>query len=114
MKKGTAGIPILRFLQVAQCHLCRNSRVRYHSVTCLDASFVYRMPRKGEITRKRGRDNEERKDKNVKDCGEHGIEKKKKVGKTGSEIKIISWNVAGLRAWIKVSLIYLDDFWKSC
>ncbi|VDO46491.1 unnamed protein product [Onchocerca flexuosa] len=38
---------------------------------------------------------------------DHAMERKKrKVEKNGGEIKIISWNVAGLRAWIKVSLIF--------
>lgn len=36
--------------------------------------------------------------------------KKKKIEKSGGKIKIISWNVAGVRAWIKVNLIFYQNY----
>lgn len=85
----------------------------------LHGSVVYRMPGKCGKVKKRRRDDKEeafKSDNNDKgnvndrrgkieneDCAVE--KKKKKVEKSNGAIKIISWNVAGIRAWIKVNFI---------
>lgn len=94
-----------------------SSKMSLHSV--LHASITYRVPEiREEMKRRNGREgaskNANSDKRNVND--ENGKLKKEdraaegkkmKVEKSGKEIKIISWNVAGLRAWIKVILFSL-------
>ncbi|EFO27125.2 exodeoxyribonuclease III [Loa loa] len=58
---------------------------------------------KEEAFKNASNDKEDVTDEHIKMGSEKRVmeRKKKKVGKSGREIKIISWNVAGLRAWIK-------------
>ncbi|VDK70897.1 unnamed protein product [Litomosoides sigmodontis] len=100
---------LLRFLLIA--HRVASSKMSPHDV--LHASVTYRVRWiREEMKRRNGKEEASRNSntdkRNVNDGSEKlnkedsVVERKKmKVGKSGKEVKIISWNVAGLRAWMK-------------
>ncbi|CAG9537032.1 unnamed protein product [Cercopithifilaria johnstoni] len=100
---------VLRFLLIPRCHVYVNASGK----TLLPhASLIYRMPGiHGKVKRKGDKEGTSKNANNDKrnmndESGklkneDRVIEKKKRKVEKSKEIKIISWNVAGLRAWIK-------------